>query len=146
MKKLLIIVMLGLSLSMTPHSNNSLKSKPDLHSIMKVLKRLESKNQKNLSGANGQYIGILQISKICIKEVNIFCGTSYVHKDAYNVKVSEDIFLRLMRRGISLFKAKHKKHPTEEQLVRMWNGGVYNGYNKSSTKKYYAEYLRQKKK
>lgn len=151
MRKLLIIVMLGFAVNVNPNSNNSLKvaqfdyqELPSLSRIMEILKRVESKNTPNAISPRGNYIGVLQISKSCVKEVNTHYGTSYRHRDALSVVISEDIFMKVMKRGIALFKSKYNKQPTEEQIVRMWNGGIYSGYKKPTTKKYYAKYLKKK--
>lgn len=118
----------------------------NLDSIMKVLKVVESNNKEKVIGDEGRAYGILQIHKICVTEVNRYYGTTYTHKDCLNEVCSEEIFELCMNIGIEMYTNKHNKPPTEQDLVRMWNGGIYTGHKKSSTIPYYKEYKRQKKK
>ena len=41
-----------------------------IHKIMKVLKMVESRNDHKAVSPDNSYYGILQIGKVCIKEVN----------------------------------------------------------------------------
>ena len=43
--------------------------------------------------------------------------------------------------GKEVFLKKHCRFPTEQELVRMWNGGIYKGYKYEQTKSYYEKYL-----
>ncbi len=137
MKKLFII----LSLSFFLQAEASI----DLDSIMKVLKVVESNNKEKIIGDQGRAYGILQIHKICVVEVNRHYGTSYTHKDCLDETCSEEIFELCMNIGIKMYKSKHNRMPTEKELVRMWNGGIYTGHKKPSTLPYYKKYKRIKK-
>ena len=109
--------------------------------IYEVLKELESNNTENAIGDSGLAIGILQIHKSVIQDVNRYYGTDYTHKDAFDEVCSEEIFVLYISLGIKLYKKKYNKDPTEEDIVRMWNGGIYSGYRRDSTIKYYKKFL-----
>ena len=154
MKKLILtLAFLGMTITAHPVSKNNFdvrqvkesQGTDMVHRIMKVLKMVESRNDHKAVSPNKAYFGILQIGKQCIKEVNRLFGTTYKHKDAFVVTKSEDIFLKIISAGVTNYKKVHKKDPSEEDIVRMWNGGIYNGYKVSSTKKYYTKYLKYKK-
>ncbi len=152
MKKLILtLAFLGMSLIVYPKSKNNFDVRPKqessslIYDIMKVLKLVESRGDSKAVSKNKRFVGILQIGKQCIQEVNRLYGTTYTHKDAFVISHSEDIFVKAITAGINRYKRLHKKDPSEEDIVRMWNGGIYNGYSKASTKKYYNKYLRYKK-
>lgn len=155
MKKLiLMLAFMGMTVVSYSQSKNNFDVRQELtqesedstmiHKIMKVLKMVESRNDHKAVSPDNSYYGILQIGKICIKEVNRLYGTSYTHQDAFSVSKSEDIFIKIITAGIEYYRDKYNRDPSEEDIVRMWNGGIYNGYNVSSTKKYYLKYLKFK--
>lgn len=152
MKKLILtLAFLGMSILAYPESKNNFdvrqqKDSSDLiYDIMKVLKLVESEGNRKAVSKNKHYVGILQIGKQCIREVNRLYGTTYTHRDAFVVVHAEDIFIKIISAGIKNYQKRYKKDPSEEDIVRMWNGGIYNGYKASSTKKYYNKYLKYKK-
>lgn len=122
-----------------------LASNYNLKDICTVLKYQESRNKTNIVGDNGKAYGILQIHKIYVEEVNNKYGTKYKHSDMFDEKKSEQVFYLYIRYGIKRFKKLYGVEPTEEDIVRMHNGGLYYGYIRKSTKKYYYKYLKFKK-
>jgi len=156
MKKLILtLAFLGMTLIGHPMSKNNFDVRlvnynesgdSDLvYRIMEVLKMVESRNDHKAVSKNKAYFGILQIGRQCVREVNRLYGTTYKHKDAFVVSKSEDIFLKIIRAGVKNYRKNYKKDPTEQDIVRMWNGGIYNGFKADYTKKYYNKYLRYKK-
>ncbi len=117
-----------------------------LTSIMSILKQVETNNDITAIGDNGNSYGILQIQDSVISDVNRVYGTNYVHEDMFNEKASEEVFKLYLCLGKEIFLKKHCKFPTEEQLVRMWNGGIYKGYTYKQTNQYYTKYLDVKRK
>lgn len=132
MKKLSILILLSLSFAL--HSAN-------VAEILPVLKLVESMGNTKSIGDNGKAYGILQIHKVCVDDVNRIYGTDYTHQDAFEENCAEEIFHLYLQAGIRRFVNKYKKEPTEQDVVRMWNGGVYSGYKRSTTIKYYRRYL-----
>jgi hydroxymethylpyrimidine pyrophosphatase-like HAD family hydrolase len=133
-----LILTLFLSLSLFCTGNN-------LSKILPVLKQVETNGNVKAIGDNGKAFGVLQIHKICVDDVNRIYGTEYTHEDAFNEACAEEIFMLYINAGVKRFKLKYGKNPTEKDIVRMWNGGFYNGYKKQTTLKYYKRYLRFKK-
>lgn len=136
-RSILFLVMLSLSL---------FSYSADVKEILPVIKQLETNGNTKAIGDNGKAFGVLQIHKICVDDVNRIYGTSYVHEDAFNEACAEEIFRLYIDAGIKRFRTKYNKQPTEQDIVRMWNGSIYNGYRKKTTIKYYRRYLRFKKK
>lgn len=112
-----------------------------LTSIMSILKQVETNGDVNAIGDNGRSYGILQIQRSVLSDVNRVYGTNYKHKDMFDEEASEEVFMLYMCLGKEKFLKKHCRFPTEEELVRMWNGGIYKGYTYKQTKKYYKKYL-----
>jgi hypothetical protein len=151
MKKLILLVFIGLALPVFPMTKNNFDVKTELYStgydideIMIILKMVESMGQANAVSPRGNYLGILQIGKMCVKEINRLYGTEFIHADALDVFKAEEMFRLVMQKGIKYYTRIYKKPPTEEVLVRMWNGGIYNGFRSKSTIPYYQKYLRFK--
>lgn len=133
------ILLLFISLSSFP-------TKEDLNQIFNVIKHVETNNNPKAIGDDGRAYGVVQIHKVCILDVNKTFNTEFRHKDAFNVIISKEIFKLYIRKGVNLFKKKHCRDPTEQEIVRMWNGGIYKGYRYRGTLKYYKRYLYFKKK
>lgn len=133
-----LILTLFLSLSLFCTGNN-------LSEILPVLKQVETNGDIEAIGDNGKAFGVLQIHKICVDDVNRIYGTTYTHQDAFNEDCAEEIFNLYISYGVKRFKNKYNKEPTEQDIVRMWNGNCYNGYKKKSTLKYYERYKKFKK-
>ena len=109
--------------------------------IMNVLIWVESNNNPSAVGDNGKAIGILQIHKDCVEDINDTYYTVLMHEDMLSEKLSKEIFVLYLKHGWRVFKKKHHHDPSEEDLVRMWNGGIYKGYSNPATEKYYKKYL-----
>jgi hypothetical protein len=108
---------------------------------MSILKQVETNNDITAIGDNGDSYGILQIQDSVVSDVNRFYGTNYVHEDMFSEKASEEVFKLYLCLGKELFLKKNCRFPTEEELVRMWNGGIYKGHTYRQTKSYYQKYL-----
>ena len=117
----------------------------NLSSIVEVLKKVESLNDSNAIGDNGKAYGVLQIHKIYVDDVNKNCGTEYTHDDMFDENCAEEVFHLYMELASERFVRKYGKVPTEQDIVRMHNGGMYRGYRINATKKYYKRYLKFKK-
>lgn len=117
---------------------------PDLESIVKVLKEVESLNNSKAIGDNGRAFGILQIHKVYVDEVNLRFGTDYTHKQMFQDECAVEVFNLYMQYASKKFCKKYGKDPTEQDIVRMHNGGLYRGYRIKATLKYYKRYLKFK--
>lgn len=98
--------------------------------------RVESNNNPNAVGDNGASVGIAQIQKICVDDVNRILGKkTYTYEDRKNVAKSK----AMMKVYLQYYGARYKKltglEPTSYVLSRIWNGGP-NGWKMKSTYAY----------
>lgn len=94
---------------------------------------IESRNNSKAVGDGGKAYGSLQIHKIAVDDYNRLYGNNYIHSDMFNDSIARIVCEGLLNYGISLYYNKHCKYPTTEDLLRMWNGGIYTGYKKDAT-------------
>lgn len=137
--KTLYIVLVSIALSLSSQASESLSE------ISHILKYVETQHRTDAVGDGGKAYGILQIHKGAILDVNRYFGTYYTHQDAFDEVCSEEIFELYITMGIELYMKKYGVIPAEEQIVRMWNGGIYRGYRIKSTINYYCKYLEYKR-
>lgn len=127
-------------------SISSFANVSELSSISTVLKLVESGGDPLAIGDSGKAYGILQIHKITVDDINRIYGTTYTHQDAFDEVCSEEMFFYYINAGIKRYVNRYNRQPTEEEIVRFWNGGIYKGHRIDATVKYYKRYLYFKKK
>ena len=71
-------------------------------------------------------------------------NTDYTHQDMFDEVCAEEVFHLYMEYAIKRFKKRYSRNPTEQDIVRMHNGGMYKGYKINATNKYYVRYLKFK--
>lgn len=133
------IFIIFLSLTLSSFATNNLTC------IVTVLKQVESLGNTQAIGDGGKAYGVLQIHKICVDDINRHYNTNYTHQDAFDEVCAEEMFNLYISMGIKLYRSKYEVDPTEEQIVRFWNGGIYSGHRRQTTIKYYKRYLDIKK-
>ena len=79
----------------------------------------------------GQYVGLLQISPVLVRECNNILkarGESkrYTLKDRYNAKKSREMF--------AIIQSHHNPSNSIERAIRIWKGGI--GYSIRKTQNY----------
>lgn len=99
-------------------------------------------------GSNGD-TGPLQIREICLREFNNGTGCNYKLNFIKHFAHASFVAKHELNKGCRIYYNKYGKLPTPEQIARMWNGGIYQGYLYPSTKyyakdvvKYYKSYKR----
>jgi len=112
--------------------------------IRDVLKECETNNNPTEVGDGGRAKGVLQIHKGAISDVNRRFGTSYTHDEMFVEECAEEVFELYMIIGQEYFCKRYGRDMTEEDVVRGWNGGIYNGWRNKRTLKYWKRYLRFK--
>jgi hypothetical protein len=134
MKRLFILVLLVCN---TVTANN-------LQEIRYVLKHVETNYQTHKIGDGGASFGILQIQKGVITDVNRKYGTNYSHQDAFDEACAEEIFELYIELWSCKLEMKEQRPVTEQDIVRMWNGGP-RGYRRGSTLDYLERYYKYKR-
>lgn len=120
--------------------NISAQEKYDWSSVMNAIIQVESKGDPKAHNKNGDCVGILQITKILVKEVNDILKRKgdkkrYTNQDRWDVEKSKEMFIILQEH----FNKEHNV----EKAIRCWNGGFYGDYRKKpKTKKYYEKVMR----
>lgn len=136
----LIKILIALSLSSSPQPIEI-----QVGEIMEVLKIVETNNNPKAISRDGRAYGILQIREGAVIDVNRRYGTKFKHRDMFNEKNSERVFYLYISMGIELYQKRNGRLPSEKDIVRFWNGGIYLGHKRKSTLKYYNKYLKVKK-
>jgi hypothetical protein len=117
--------------------------------ISSILKYVESEHNAqalgdyNEAGIPKSY-GILQIQQVAIDDVNRKYGTNYTHQDAFDISCAEEIFDLYTEMWAEHLEKKQGRAATEEDIVRIWNGGPQ-GWRRSSTLGYLNKYWEYKK-
>jgi len=106
---------------------------------------VESEGNSQAVGDYGQAIGILQIWKITIDDVNRILGyQAYSYDDRYNPEKSKEIFKIYVDFYGEVYQRQTGLAPTDEIYARIWNGGP-KGWRKISTGHYWYKVDRQLK-
>jgi len=113
--------------------------------IAHILKYVESEHNPTIKGDGGASWGILQIQLNVIKDVNRKYGTNYIHRDAFDITCAEEIFELYTRMWTEHLEEKQGRAATDEDIVRIWNGGPQ-GWRRASTLKYLKKYKKYKEK
>lgn len=141
-----IFNILSITMLMVPTMALKSSEETNLLEIANVLKEVETNNNPNAVGDGGLALGNLQIHEACVIDVNRYYGTTYTHQDAKNPKIAQDIFVKYLSLGIELYTLRCGYPPSEDEIVRMWNGGIYRGYEYTDTLPYLAKYKEYKAK
>ena len=110
--------------------------------LLNVLMMIESSNNINIIGDDGQSIGCLQIQEGVIKDVNRIYKRRYTMDDRYNIQKSKDICRKYLTYwGNKALEETGQEQFTYELLARIWNGGP-RGYSKDTTVTYWNKFKR----
>lgn len=118
--------------------------KPLLKEMLPRMCHIESSGREDVVGDGGKAFGILQIHLRTVMDINRIYKTEYTHEDAFDKEKAFDMFEKYLMYGAKIHKNLWGVAPNEEQLVRMWNGGIYRGHHKMSTISYWHKYLKIK--
>lgn len=110
----------------------------DWNAVMNAIIQVES--QGNPRAVNGNQVGAMQITPICVKECNIIlegrkAKKRYTLNDRYSVEKSKEMFL--------LIQSHHNPDNNVEYAIRSWNGGPK--YSKRGTQRYYERVMSEMK-
>ena len=101
--------------------------------VIDAIIQVESRGDPNAYNPNGDCCGILQITKIVVRDCNrILNRNEYTYEDRYDVEKSKEMF--------RIIQAYYNKENDIEKAIRIWNGGC--GYSKEKTEVYYQKVLK----
>ena len=140
MKKIIVLISLIGMFMMDDAEAAKITISDDLvNSICQV----ESRNNPNAVGDNGKSVGIAQIQKICVDDVNRILklqkkSKRFTYDDRKNVEKSKE----MMKIYLSFYGRLYEKETglkvTPKILARIWNGGP-KGYKVKATYAYYQK-------
>ena len=95
------------------------EKKYDWTPVMDAIMMLESRG--NAAAVNGQYVGILQISPVLVKECNNILRSRGSNKryslaDRFNAAKSREMFV--------IIQSFHNPLNSVEKAIRLWSGGI----------------------
>jgi len=131
MKKIIIILLLFLAADVAGSE------------MVKIIRHIESSGRDWIKGDDGLSWGAYQIRPDVVKDVNRRYTTSYEHADAFDKRCAEEILILYVHMWGSHLTKKLGRPATEEDLVRIWNGGP-RGYKKKATLDYLERYNKYK--
>lgn len=115
-------------------------------SLLPFLAQVESANDPNAIGDNGRAVGILQIHKCVVDDVNRILGADvFKYSDRKNQGLSWRIAGIYLGHYGRHYERLTGKSATHEVLARIWNGGP-DGWKKPSTLKYWKRVQKELKK
>ena len=119
----------------TKKEDNAANSNFSWEPVMEAIIQVESGG--NRFAKSGKSVGAMQITPICVKEVNLYLKQlnikkAYTLKDRFSVEKSKEIFLLIQKR--------HNPKNNVERAIRAWNGCLR--YSKKGTQRYYEKVTR----
>lgn len=119
----------------TKNEDNVANSNFSWEPVMEAIIQVESGG--NRFAKSGKSVGAMQITPICVKEVNLYLKQlnikkAYTLKDRFSVKKSKEMFLLIQKR--------HNPRNNVERAIRAWNGGLK--YTNKGTQRYYEKVTR----
>ena len=124
----------GLALA-TSNEDNAADNSVNWEPVMDAIIQVESGG--NRFARSGKSVGAMQITPICVREVNLYLKQlnikkAYTLKDRFSVQKSKEIFLLIQKR--------HNPQNNIERAIRAWNGGLK--YSNNGTQRYYEKVTR----
>ena len=121
----------GLALA-TSNEDNTADNCVNWEPVMDAIIQVESGG--NRFARSGKSVGAMQITPICVREVNLYLKQlnikkAYTLKDRFSVQKSKEIFLLIQKR--------HNPQNNIERAIRAWNGGLK--YSNKGTQRYYEK-------
>lgn len=134
-KIFLIILCIFLNLNSFSYANDE---NDNWNILIESIMKIESEFNPNVISANGQCVGILQITPIVIKDCNRILkdfnsNVRYTLKDRLDKNKSIEIF--------NIIQEYYNPSKNIEKAIRLWNGG--SSYSKTKTEKYYQKVIKE---
>lgn len=135
MKKLLVLALMAVSMTMTAHSKSQADLQKKWGAVIEAIAMVESEGNPKRVSRNGLYVGYLQISEILVRECNRIAGyKKYTYADRYDKQKSINMFID--------YQEFHNKTGNMEKAIRLWNSGDVNCMmRKARTEGYYKKVM-----
>ena len=135
MKKLLVLALMAVSMTMTAQSKSQADLQKKWGAIIEAIAMVESEGNPKRVSRNGLYVGYLQISEILVRECNRIAGyKKYTYADRYDKQKSINMFID--------YQEFHNKTGNMEKAIRLWNSGDVNCMmRKARTEGYYKKVM-----
>ena len=105
--------------------------------LLNALVWVESSRNEKAVGDNGKAVGLLQLHKIYVDDVNRILGKNrYSYMDRWNPKKSVEMTVVYLKHYGNRYERLTGKKASYEILARIHNGGP-NGWKKAGTTKYW---------
>lgn len=117
-------------------------SDDNLERVMNAIIQVESQGNPKAYNKRGDCVGLLQITKVCVRECNNILKEKkskkrYTYADRWDADKSKEMF--------RLFQNKYNPTGNMEKAARLWNGGINYKRNPRKTNKYWAAVKRKLK-
>lgn len=106
--------------------------------LLDAISIVESNNNPNAVGDNGNAIGCYQIWPLYMRDVIRISRKVYMYADRLDPEKSREMVKIYLTHYGKVYKRKTGLEPTDEIYSRIHNGGP-NGYKKEATKKYWLK-------
>lgn len=135
MKKLLVLALMAVSMTMTAQSKSQADLQKKWGAVIEAIAMVESEGNPKRVSRNGLYVGYLQISEILVRECNRIAGyKKYTYADRYDKQKSINMFID--------YQEFHNKTGNMEKAIRLWNSGDANCMmRKARTEGYYKKVM-----
>lgn len=135
MKKLLVLALMAVSMTMTAQSKSQADLQKKWGAVIEAIAMVESEGNPKRVSRNGLYVGYLQISEILVRECNRIAGyKKYTYADRYDKQKSINMFID--------YQEFHNKTGNMEKAIRLWNSGDVNCMmRKARTEGYYKKVM-----
>ena len=135
MKKLLVLALMAVSMTMTAQSKSQADLQKKWGAVIEAIAMVESEGNPKRVSRNGLYVGYLQISEILVRECNRIAGyKKYTYADRYDKQKSISMFID--------FQEHHNPDGNMERAIRLWNSGDRNCMmRKARTEGYYRRVM-----
>lgn len=139
MRKAKIFILTCLMSILTLTTNAQTNESYDWSRVIDAIIKVESKGNEKAHNPNGDCAGILQITKVLVRETNQILANKkstkrYTYADRYNAEKSKEMFIILQEH----FNPEHNV----EKAIRCWNCGFYGNGWKTKSRSYYVKVMK----
>jgi hypothetical protein len=110
-----------------------------IEKLIPALIQVESGGNPNAVGDRGRAVGVLQIHKCVVDDVNQWYEKNYRYTDRLDPQKSKEICSLYLRCWGGNYVLGSQKHITLEVLAKIWNGGPEGWRYEKSTERYWLK-------